>query len=276
MLSVRSLALFTFFTLLLSVLLFDWYSTDTSPWLLFESSANKRIGGVPFCEHDRSSRFLRERANSLSDFGFLAVGLYMLVCSIKFQTKYRVRNTILSLINGLANCGHAFGSWLNHACRCQLGHRLDLTGMWLITSFIALYSLTRRASIKTVVFTFIFLIITYLLWIASDVYYPESYENREKTLTVLLCLIFVVSEGVQMRWLPITKRQIKLLGLSTTVLAFGAVCNHLDAIKLVCWPHSWFQLHAIWHICAACSVLGIYEYFRCEKTITTEYIDHLA
>jgi hypothetical protein len=276
MLLVRSLFVLLFAFLLIGIVVLDWYLTDTSPWLHFESSTKELMGGVPFCEHDRSSNLLRERANSLSDFSFLAVGFYMLVRSIEFQKKSRAKNTILSTINGLANCGHAVGSWLNHACRCQLGHRLDLTGMWLITSFIALYSLTRRASIKTGAFAFIFLIITYILWVASDVYYPESYENREKILIVGLCVIFFLSESVQMKSLPITKKQMKLLGLSVVALAVGTVCGHLDARKVVCWPQSWFQLHAVWHICAACSVLAIYEYFRCEKSITITNTDHLA
>jgi hypothetical protein len=276
MLLVRSVFVLFFTILLISVGVLDWYLTGTSPWAHLESSTKKLTDGVPFCEHDRSGNLLRERANSFSDFSFLAVGLYMLVRSIESEKKSRAKNRILSMINGLANCGHAVGSWLNHACRCQFGHRLDLTGMWLIISFIALYSLTRRQTIKTTIFTFIFLIITYLLWVVSDVYYPESYDNREKTLTVALIVIFFLSELVQMKWRPITKKQMKLLALGATTLAVGTVCGHLDASKIVCWPHSWFQLHAIWHVCAACTVFAIYEYFRCEKSIAINNTDHLA
>jgi hypothetical protein len=200
----------------------------------------------------------------------------MLIRSIECQKQSRAKNTILSTINGLANCAHAMGSWLNHACRCQLEHRLDLTGMWLIIAFISLYSLTRHAYIRTNVFTFIFLITAYLLWTISDVYYPESYENREKILTAALIIIFFLSEFLRIKSRSITKIQIKWLGLGVITLAVGTVCGHLDASKIVCWPHSWFQLHAVWHVCAACSVLIVYEYFRCDNSLTTNKSDHLA
>jgi hypothetical protein len=276
MIFIRTFFVLLFVILLISVVVLDYYLTGTTPWSHFESSTKQRIGGVPFCEHDRSTSLLRERANSISDFSFVAVGFYMLVRSIECQKQSRAKNTILSTINGLANCAHAMGSWLNHACRCQLGHRLDLTGMWLIVAFISLYSLTRHTYIRTFIFTFIFLIIAYLLWVVSDVYYPESYENREKILTTALIIIFFLSECVQMKSRLITRTQIKLLGLGTITLAVGVLCGHLDASKIVCWPHSWFQLHAIWHVCAACSVLAMYEYFRCDKSLTVNKSDHFA
>ena len=273
---VRAFCLLLFLILLIGIVVLDHYLEGTRPWVNFESSTKQRIGGVPFCEHDRAGNLLRERANSLSDFSFLAVGLYMLVQSIEIGRKSHAKVTILSTVNGIANCGHAMGSWLNHACRCQLGHRLDLTGMWLIISFIVLYSLTRRAQIRTQIFTLVFLIMAYLLWILSDVYYPESYENREKILTAGLVIIFLLSECYQMRSHSVNKRQVRLLTLATLTLVVGTICGHLDATKTVCWPHSWFQLHAVWHTCAAGAVLAVYEYFKCENPVNVKNNDHLA
>ena len=276
MIFVRAFFVALLITLLAGVVLLDVYSMDTSPWSQFASSTMQRTGGVPFCEHDRSTRLLRERANSLSDFGFLAVGFYMLVRSFECETRSRSKETILSTMNGIANCGHAMGSWLNHACRCQLGHRLDLTGMWLVISFIVLYSLTRRVQIKTPFFAIVFLVIGYLLWLVSDVYYPESYENREKTLTIFLTVLFLLSEWNQLKSRSITRTQVQLLRLSVITLAVGAICGHLDATKVICSPHSWFQLHAVWHLCAACSIVAVYEYFRCEKALPLTRTDHCA
>ncbi|CAF4515391.1 unnamed protein product [Rotaria sp. Silwood1] len=134
MLVVRSFFILLFVILFVGVLILDWYFADTTPWSHYESSTQQSINGVPFCEHDRPRNFLRERANSLSDFSFLGVGFYMLVQSIETKSNSFTKTIILSVINGLINCVHAFGSWLNHACRCQFGHRLDVTGMWLVTS----------------------------------------------------------------------------------------------------------------------------------------------
>ncbi|CAF0751887.1 unnamed protein product [Adineta ricciae] len=276
MIFVRICFVLIFITLFATVLVLDNHLTGKSPWHNFESSTKQRIDGIPFCEYDRSTSLLRERSNSLSDFAFLAVGFYMLVQAIEGQQKTRAKNTILSLINGLANCAHAIGSWLNHACRCQLGHRLDLTGMWLIIAFISFYSLIRHANIKTFLFTLIFMVNGFILWIMSDIYYPQSYDNEEKILTTILIVIFALSECFHLRSKSITAKQLKWFGLGALSLIIGVVSGQLDASKIVCWPHSWFQLHAVWHMCAACSVLAIYEYFRADTSFISKKIEHLT
>lgn len=276
MIVVRICFVLVFITLFATVLVLDNYLTGKSPWRHFESSTKQQIDGIPFCEYDRSTSLLRERSNSLSDFAFLAVGFYMLVQAIEGQQKTRAKNTILSLINGLANCAHAMGSWLNHACRCQLGHRLDLTGMWLIIAFISFYSLIRHAHIKTSLFTLIFMINGFILWIISDIYYPQSYDNEEKILTTILIVIFALSECFHLRSNSITRKQLKWLGLGALSLIIGVISGQLDASKIVCWPHSWFQLHAVWHMCAACSVFATYEYFRADTPFIAKKIEHLT
>ncbi|CAF3752619.1 unnamed protein product [Rotaria sp. Silwood1] len=279
MLVVRSFFILLFVILFVGVLILDWYFADTTPWSHYESSTQQSINGVPFCEHDRPRNFLRERANSLSDFSFLGVGFYMLVQSIETKSNSFTKTIILSVINGLINCVHAFGSWLNHACRCQFGHRLDVTGMWLVTSFITLYSLMQHIRIENkkvtlYLFTFMFLLVAYILWHASDVYYPESYDNREKILVIGCIIIFLISEFVHIKLSKVKRKQMKLLCFGLTMILIGALCGHLDATKIICWPKSWFQLHALWHICAACSVLCAYEYFRYEMSDIIN-LDHL-
>ncbi|UJR32481.1 hypothetical protein I4U23_019943 [Adineta vaga] len=273
---VRTCFVCLFITLLVIVIVLDYYLAGKSPWRHFESSTKQRIDGIPFCEFDRSTSLLRERSNSLSDFSFLAVGFYMLVQAIECQEKNRAKHTILSMINGFANCAHAMGSWLNHACRCQLGHRFDLTGMWLIIAFISFYSLIRHCHIRTYLFIMIFMIIGFLLWIISDIYYPQSYDNEEKILTTILVIIFIISECFHLKSKSITKSQIKWLCLGAISLVVGVISGHLDASKIVCWPHSWFQLHALWHTSAACSVLAIYEYFRADMSFAMNRNEHFA
>ncbi|CAF1345638.1 unnamed protein product [Rotaria sordida] len=243
MLVVRSFFIILFVTLFVGVFVLDWYLAGTIPWSHYESSIQQSINGIPFCEYDRSRSFLREKANSLPDFSFLGVGFYMLVRSIEAKSNSLTKTIILSVINGLTNCVHAFGLWLNHACRCQFGHRLDVAGMWLVTLFITLYSLMQHIRIENkkithYLFTFMFLLIAYILWHASDVYYPESYDNREKILVIGCMIIFLISEFVYMKFSKVKKKQMKLFGFGLMMILIGGLCGHLNAAKIICWPKS--------------------------------------
>lgn len=48
-------------------------------------------------------------------------------------------------------------------------------------------------------------------------------------------------------------------------LAIGFICWILDKERIVCFPHSVFQLHAVWHVTTAVSLLCIYLYQRSEN-----------
>ena len=105
---------------------------------------------------DREQSLLREPSNSLSDFTFIAAGLAMVRYSVHdyliqpqiVQKCENIGNVFvvwpeLSLLWGIVNIIHGVGTFMNHSCRCHVGHRLDVFGMYAATSLIMFTNFLR-------------------------------------------------------------------------------------------------------------------------------------
>ena len=294
-------------------------ATWEAPWLGCASDVG------PFCERERPSRFMRERSNALSDFAFLALGLALICTAIEdtlspptvappsgasaglsLQPTTAPCNVILrypslTLLYGLANVVHACGTWLNHSSRCHLGHRLDLTGMWLVSFFCSLASASRLLAAlfpafcqtssgagrgggeaKNVLPTFFFplyLLAGWAFWLLSDVWYADgSYDAIEPRLVIANIAIVAVAEAAylllalrhnsrraQSPWERYSGRY-DVLAVGASSIALGAVLGRLDATGALCWPDSALQFHAVWHVLACVCLACLYVYYRLEHT----------
>jgi len=201
----------------------------------------------------------------------------------------------LTLLYGLANIIHACGTWMNHASRCHPGHRLDLAGMWLVSFFCSLTSLCRLLALvfpafcqtsggedKDVLPTFfypVYLMAGWLFWLLSDVWYADgSYDAIEPLLVIVNISVVAVAELV---YLILTLQhntrhgqsrearyagRYDVLAAGAVSIAVGAVLGRLDATGALCWPDSWLQLHAVWHVLACICLACLYLYYRLEHT----------
>jgi hypothetical protein len=260
-----------------------------------------------WCEHDRTDMLIREPSNSWSDFGFLAVGLFMIFVGVsdavlrqtnkKNSTDYNSHNLfieypVLSIINGLANVFHAFGTFSNHSCRCWNGYQMDVTGMYLVILFPLAYNLihmhfhrhfhpshmelllqinnsstsssnTSRASVSKVVTKACGL---YLL--AGLAFFFTTYIDMDPGIIVLPLVVGILYTTLKVR-ANAQKFQGKfhnyLFNIAVVMLAVGYTCWLLDRHRVVCFPHSVFQLHAVWHVATAFSLVCVYLYQRSEN-----------
>ena len=293
-----------FLSLFFFVLYLEAHYGDSDPW-----------GGCaydpgPFCERERHLRFLREPLNSLSDFSFLALGFYLvyqyLVDSFALSTSLSHPSHLspvptnlirrfpsLTLMYGLANILHAVGTFTNHASRCHLGHRLDLTGMWAASFFSSLFSAFKLLNLYApslfntqatpgndslpTFFYPLYLMTSWGHWLLSDVHYPHSYEGIEPRLVFLNVGLVAASELPYFlytrRWnakhspSPSDRWVVRpdVIACGVVCIALGAVLGHLDAYKYVCDPDSWVQLHAIWHVLACACLFSMYLFYRWER-----------
>ena len=309
--ALRLLFVSIWLSLLLLVLYLESSYGDSNPWATCDYDPG------PFCEREHTRRFLREPANSLSDFSFLALGLALILQSVLDSlalaspatlsssrssssapslsataqpTNLILRYPTLTLLYGLANCVHAFGTFTNHASRCHFGHRLDLTGMWAASFFSSLFSSLRLLNllfpsflqtqsskdILPSLFLPLYLLSSWGHWLLSDVRYPLSYHGIEPALVVTNIVIVLLTElpyVVMGAWAFNSRRaegrqrwtvQYAVIGLGVASIAVGAVLGHLDAHGIVCDPDAVMQLHALWHV-LACVCLGCqYLYYRWE------------
>jgi hypothetical protein len=93
--------------------------------------------------------------NSLSDFFFLGTSIFMLRFAIidwrrasathpPTTTNLIINQPSISLIGAILNFIHFCGTFLNHASRCYIFHRLDVCGMWLVIFFFSFYFSTHN------------------------------------------------------------------------------------------------------------------------------------
>eukprot|EP01095_Lingulamoeba_sp_RSL-Kostka_P011981 TRINITY_DN467_c3_g1_i1.p1 TRINITY_DN467_c3_g1~~TRINITY_DN467_c3_g1_i1.p1 ORF type:complete len:299 (+),score=34.16 TRINITY_DN467_c3_g1_i1:39-935(+) len=263
-------ALFIWIMILLSTLFTNYVTAGKNVWKDFEHAPDGS-----WCERDREENFVKEPMNSFSDFSYLAVGLFMtssglfdLMFMIRNENKI-VSNGKISLFFGIANIFHACGTFTNHSCRCVFGWRWDVMGMYAIIIQVMIYAwyllvpyIKRRDSFSS--FLVIYAILMVLCYYSTYITFISALRVSEIILFIAIPLTFV---GLFRYYKRVRGKglNIKLLVLSIVCLLIGWTCWNLDYHKILCYPDSIFQGHALWHIFTALTLLFIYVYFRTEN-----------
>jgi len=257
----------------------------------------------PWCEQERTADFLREPSNALSDFAFFAVGLYMIHYSfldydhslvrteLGFQTtkaagrggshstassNLLVEYPLISFLWGVVNVFHFVGTFSNHASRTHVGHVLDVIGMCAVAWFQTIYLIVRvldlqhsvRKNLSQYVLGsgVVFVLGMVVIVCFSDLHYAHSScEGREVMMLgslIIVSLAFLAAYAVRTK--PTISHNDNAVYLSAALMLVGVVCHRADMGKVVCFPTSIFQLHAVWHLLTAGSLVCTYTYLRSE------------
>jgi len=281
-------------TIILCVLGLSYHFQGQSLWKGWEI----RDGG--WCEHQQTTEFIQERSNSWSDVSFLLLGLWMISkaafdefsrrkskllipgVDISLHQEYKwnelcktnslVAFPWISAINGFYNCFHAFGTFWYHSCGCFHGHNFDAAGMLTVTSFPFSYvlftKLVRRVKIQqesTQASLFFGLWMTLLF----SVYYTLSLFHYLPTLPLELTMVAILLiDGICILWYLsddtlVSQPWYFIWGM--VALGIGFILQRLDNMKILCFPHSLFQGHALWHMLCATTLYCIYMLFRTTK-----------
>jgi len=201
-----------------------------------------------FCEAINRDSFIKQFSNTFSSFTFVYLGFL-----IFFQSQM----PLLKIFGLFAIC-IGFGSAFFHASLSFLGQTFDVAGIYLLSSFIFLYALYRHYKLSLGE-TVILLIIINLTLDIGLVVAPEL----RRYLVGIMVFIGVVSE---VRYLRNVKPNIEKAWIKKSIvallLAFGIWI--LDITKILCYPESFFQGHALWHMLSTLSIYFLYRYYRSE------------
>mmetsp|Transcript_10733 Transcript_10733/g.20380 ORF Transcript_10733/g.20380 Transcript_10733/m.20380 type:complete len:338 (+) Transcript_10733:1-1014(+) len=281
----------------------------------------------PWCEKPRMGEVLRERSNAGSDLAFIFVALYMLRCGVRdwlnassckvevdrSQSKKDDEHTAISVtfpsffqlhpsvsvLCGILNLAHGFGTMFNHACRCFAGHRADVMGMYAVVGFWGVCDLYRYSCLSSQLqaaaavkssgrlsssspHTFVVIKVAALLCVLLACVWPASklkYDTHELTeateaglVAVLiaadLVLELMIRRVVGFAALPSHLSSFGrgvLLYLGAGAILFGAVAQKADIRKVGCVQSSLFQWHAVWHVAAALCLLCVFVHRRSER-----------
>jgi len=250
------------------------------PWIVAVSTLGAffalGLGGWPgefvgaggmFCEAFRST-WVKQPANTWSNLGFMAAGLWMTSQLDRLPTASSIGRNVftgsraLPVLYAAAVVWLGPGSMLMHGSGRAWGATADVLSMLLYIFFPTAYAGVRcfgggaRAFLYSYGGLVVFLGVPYVFgWL------PIS----GSAMYVVMIPLFVVFEAVGARRRPEVARQWRQLGVAG-VCFFSALAiwrlSHTGAP--LCDPHSWLQGHAIWHLLCAGATVAIYLFYVTE------------
>ncbi len=209
-----------------------------------------------FCENPRTGALLLQPANSWSSFGFVIVGVWIMLGA--FANPPAALPRFAAAWFGLTAVIIGIGSVALHASLTLWGQFADVLGMYLLGAFTLAWAVLRWRDLSSRAAVALYALVAGGL-IAALWLWPET---RRWLFAVLLVIAIAVEywlarprrDGVQPRLL--------LMGLAANTLAFAIWIA--DQTRSLCAPHSLWQGHAAWHLLGAVAVAFSYAYYRSE------------
>ena len=212
-----------------------------------------------FCEGVRDGS-VRQPLNSWSSLIFVAIGLW--ASRRAFLDKRQSprlsapvrREPAYGNLYGFALIVMGMGSWFFHASLTYIGHFVDVAGMYFLGGFLFTYGLSRKlqqnASAFLVVYALLVLPLVLFQWF------------RPETSRYAFGFLILSALGIEVIFHKSLRNKLFVGALASLALGFGIWI--LDERKLLCWPNSCLQGHALWHILTGISTQFSYMYYRSE------------
>ncbi|MBU1668599.1 ceramidase [bacterium] len=211
-----------------------------------------------FCEAINRDSFIKQFSNTFSSFSFVYLGFFIFFKSYKAP---------LFQIFGIFAVSIGFGSAFFHATLSFLGQTFDIAGIYLLTSFILIYAFYRNHKLS-IGESIILLVVINLILDLGLLIAPEL----RRYLVAFMIVVGIGSEVIYIKSKqPIIHKKWIKYSIITILLAF--VLWVLDISKLLCFPESIFQGHALWHILSTLSIYYLYRYYASEKANCSVTLD---
>ena len=225
-----------------------------------------------FCEANHMDEAIRQPANTWSNLGYLAVGLFALTLGIHdYKNKARrdsenflVRYPLFSVMYALS-CFYLFiGSFMYHASLTAFFQKLDQTGLYSVIAMILVLNLykifpyfshrgSKRDSHKWAKVLVIVLNIAFFNWL---------WRININALVPGLLLMVIITGMYYTMAVSRTAYFTKYMYAAILILFAAGSVWILDRQRVVCEPDSLLQGHAVWHILTAVSIFFVYLYYR--------------
>lgn len=229
-----------------------------------------------FCERPRGEElgdvWIVQPANTASNIGFVIVGLWIAFCCDKEipQRYWEGRNPFTrypgyGMLLSTVTCFLGPGSAALHASLTSPGRRIDQFSMYLVGAFLAIYSATRkypRLSFKAFFAIYMALILPLLVLTILS-----ANTSLKRLMFSILIAITIACEAIHKLIINQYRKcfhngESKAAVLDTAnswFMAFALCCLAFAYGMWVpsksggplCFPDSWFQGHALWHVCTA-------------------------
>ncbi len=219
-----------------------------------------------FCEALRDGPVVQP-SDTYSNLGFVFVGLLVAMPALVRKPNFRDRVNSMRdtraypMVFGVSTVLIGLGSIFYHASMTAWGGWFDVTGMFLLASFILLYSLSWLYPLSGRNFA--------LVYIAANI--PLALIAATEYGRIVFAALIIAGIGLEVAIGIRRRSQIEtryfLAAVGSFALAYGIWL--LDINGTWCAPYSWLQGHAIWHLLGAAAAWLLYLYYRSERTTFT-------
>jgi len=227
--------------------------------------------GAGFCE--AATGTVRQPVNTLSNLGFVVAGLAI---AVRAGRPGGLGRSTMAARPGLAT---AYGclvvllgpaSMAMHATETEAGGDLDMLSMYLVAAFAVAYAAMRRFGRGPVFLgaTFVAVIAVCELVGTYERPIPVVEFSGNVAFGVFLLTAVVLERqgaarsgaGLDLRWLA--------AAVGSLALAF-AVWNTAKEGSPLCWPHSVYQGHGVWHLLCAVSAYCLFRLYVSEEPVSS-------
>lgn len=223
--------------------------------------------GAGFCE--AAAGTVRQPVNTLSNLGFVAAGLAI---ALRAGRPGGLGTGTLARRPGLATAYACLvvllgpGSMAMHATESSVGGHLDMASMYLVAAFASSYAAMRRFDRGPV-----FLAVTFVLVVAVcelvgtyDRAVPVVDFAGNLAFGVFLTLALVLERGVARHRGVVLDLRWAWAAIGAMAVAF-AIWNTAKEGSSLCWPHSLYQGHGVWHLLCALAAWCLFRLYVSER-----------
>jgi hypothetical protein len=169
------------------------------------------------------------------------------------------RKFVYPAVYGVVTILIGIGSTFYHMSLAFAGQVVDVLSMYLLTSFMLLYNLSRTRRMGNGAFVGWYLLLNVLLGFIS-IRVPVL---RRYIFVVLLVAVLTSELIVRRKRRPRMNEAFLVAAIASLLMACSAWI--LDVSRVVCAPDSWLQGHAMWHVLMAAVIGWMYLYYRSEQ-----------
>jgi hypothetical protein len=203
--------------------------------------------------------------NALSGLSFVGVGLFSLILrrrkhvhAVWDSAGWDPAEYLLAAAAVVLGIGTVF----YHASLTFVGQTVDLFGMYLLVTVVALSILGRAGLLSPRMIIALGVVINGLLLVLLIV----APEYRRIVFATLVVIVVALESSVGRRS---ERRNRRMFWAALAAVAGGFVIWALDYTRIACSPLSWVQGHAVWHLCGAAAVWLTLRYYTAEIRVNT-------
>jgi len=163
-----------------------------------------------------------------------------------------------STIMGIACLIIGIGSAFYHASLTFIGQFFDVFGMFLLATFMLVYSIERIYNLRLTTTIMLFLLFNIFLS-GLQIAIPDT---RRYVFAVVLIVALFFESYFRIKYKPQIEVRWLRYGIGLLTVAYSIWI--LDNTRVLCFENSLLQGHAVWHILGAISVLFLHRYYASE------------